>query len=489
MKVFKKVTAFLLASMMIFTAVSAQNAETEAETEKPFAIESLLAKQTVDHISQYYKFDITKEELYEKALRAAITEHPEVIESVMRAMLDDLDAYSGYLTEEELLAYAGDLSSTFVGIGVTIEELDGYIKVIAPIKNSPAEKAGIITGDRIISVNGESIVGKGIEYTQSLILGEEGSSVDVGVLHENGTQSVYTIIRARVKQATVYPAVLENNIGYIQVTQFSAPTPGEMKEALKNFDAVGIKKLIIDMRNNPGGDKDALVEMLQIFMPKGAVFHVNYKDEALNEVYYSTNRKAPAYDIAILINENSASAAEAFAGSMQDAGHTVVGMTSYGKGTVQMITPTIIGSAVKLTIATYSTAKKREINKVGVVPDAMIKNEVSRLDENPEVEKMQYCMEITSESEKTAIKAVQQRLYALKYYRGETDGVFTEELTKAVTQFQNAHGIEPTGKLDIMTQVEIANLSAGLETVVDLQLDAAKDILETGKIPDDLKTE
>lgn len=485
MKVFKRFAAIALAIVMLFGTAVAKTAE---DKKKPLAIEALLAEQTKDHIAKYYKFDITEEELYKRALQAVINENPELIEVAMRAMLDNLDTYSGYLTEEELLAYAGDLSSTFVGIGVTIEELDGYIKVIAPIKNSPAENAGIMPGDRIISVNGENIVGKGIEYTQSIILGEEGTSVDVGVLHENGTESVYKITRARVKQATVYPALLEDNIGYMQVTQFAAPTPGETKEALKFFEATGVKKLIIDVRNNPGGDKDALVEILKIFMPKGAVFHVNYKDEKLNETYYSTNRKVPAFDIAILINENSASAAEAFAGSMQDVGHTIVGMTSYGKGTVQMITPTIIGSAVKLTIATYSTAKKREINKVGVVPDAMIKNKEARLDENPEVEKMQYCMEINADSGKSAIKAVQQRLYALKYYRGETDGIFTEELTKAVSQFQTASGINATGELDIMTQVEIANRSANLETLVDLQLNAAIDILKTGKIPADLKT-
>ena len=118
----------------------------------------------------------------------------------------------------------------------------------------------------------------------------------------------------------------------------------------------------------------------------------------------------------------------------------------------------------------------------------MIKNETLRLDDNPDVEKVSYSIEITETSDAGAIKAIQQRLYALKYYRGETSGIFSEELTKAVQQFQSANGLEATGKLDIMTQVEIANLSADLETVADYQLAAAFDILETGIIPDELKT-
>lgn len=481
MKIFKKLTVFLLAVSMLFSVVSAA---------EPFSIQALLAEQTKDYIAQYYKFGITEDELYKKALHAVLTENPELIDTVMTAMIEDLDEHSEYLTDEEFHSFADSIEGTFVGIGVTIEELDGYIKVIAPIKDSPAEMAGIISGDRIVSVNGENIVGKGIEYAQSLILGAEGTPVDVGILREGSeTEIVYTIIRAFVKQTTVYPSVTKENIGYLQVTQFSTSTPADTKAALKDFETKGIKKLVIDMRNNPGGDKDALVEMLRLFMPKGAVFRVNYKDESLDEVYYSTKKPDYKYDdIVILINENSASAAEAFAGSMQDAGHTVVGMTSYGKGTVQMIMPTIIGSAIKLTVATYKTAKGREINKVGVVPDAMIKNETVRLDDNPDVEKVSYSIEITADSDAAAIKAMQQRLYALKYYRGETDGVFTEELTKAVVQFQSAHGLEATGRLDIMTQVEIANLSADLETIADYQLSSALDILKTGVIPEELKT-
>lgn len=442
--------------------------------------ETYVANALANFISQYYKFDVDTNAVYVKALDAVLEQHPEMLETVLKSMTETLDDYSYYLTAEEYGALLLDIDGEFVGIGVTIEERMGYVTVISPIEGSPAEKAGLLPGDKLSEVDGTSVVEKGIEFTRSLIVGERGTNVKIGVLREGCEETLYfDVTRDIIEQASVaYGLFEEDGIGYIKISQFTTSTPAELQKALDEFDAKGIKKLIIDVRNNPGGEKNSVIEVLGKFVPEGPVMHVEYKNSAMDEIYYSYNKNPGKYDIAVLTNEYSASAAEAFSGTMQDTKSAVlVGETTFGKGTVQTIHPISTGGAIKLTVATYTTANKNPINKIGVTPDYEIKNKVVPLSENPDIPSMQYDLEINAQSSEEAIKAVQYRLSALNMYFGEADGTYSEALTKATAAFQTSCGMEPTGVMDIMTQVNLANSTANIETLIDNQLETAVKVL------------
>lgn len=429
------------------------------------------------YIEKNYKHGVDGEDIYKRALEKVLEENPDMLATALEGMMDGLDNYSKYMPAEEYKSWMESLSGTFVGIGVTIEQRGDYIVVVSPISGSGAELAGVQAGDKIVSVDGTDVVGKTIESVRSLIVGDIGTTVDVGILRGNELIN-FTITRAPVEQTTVAHTVTDEGLGYIAISSFAETTPKDVSAALEDFDGKNIKKLIIDVRNNPGGELNSLLDTLRLFMPKGDILYINYKNEANNIVYTNDKNNSGKYEIVILANENSASAAEAFSASMKDAGvATIVGRTTFGKGSMQVIQRVITGGAIKLTVALYQSAGGSFVDGVGVTPHYYVKNVARKLNDNPTLPQMQYSLVVDENSSPEAIKAVELRLKLLSISPGAVDGVFDSDTKAAVSKFQLGKGLEPTGVLDIITQSELNNATRDIDTTVDRQYLKAVEIL------------
>lgn len=311
------------------------------------------------------------------------TTESELIEGAIRGIFQALDENSQYYTREEFQRLTEELSGEFIGIGVYIKEDKGSIIISEPIKGGPAERVGLQAGDEIISVNGENVKGKSLEEVTQLIKGEAGTTVKLGI-SRNNNRIYKNIKRAEIIINPVEFKILNDRIGYIKITQFNPHTYENVVSALREFDKKSITNIIIDLRNNPGGLLSEVVNILNLFIPEGPIVHVKYKDN-VEQTYYS-NLKKPKYKLAVLVNENSASASEIFAGAVKDTKvGTIIGVKTYGKGTVQNIIPLPYGDGIKLTIAEYQTPNKSTINKEGIQPDIIIKSQDQQLKKAIEV--------------------------------------------------------------------------------------------------------
>lgn len=296
----------------------------------------------------------------------------ELMEGAIKGLFWGLDENSNYYTKEEFETLLEDISGDFVGIGVYIKEEEGSIIIESPIEGGPAQKAGVKMGDKIVSVDGKNIKGMSTPEVIDLMKGEPNTKIKLGIEREKKPMTL-EVKREVIKINPVEYKILKDNIGYIKINQFNQHTYDNLVPALNKFDKENISNIIIDLRDNPGGLLDEVVEILGLFIPEGPIVHIKYRGD-IERTYYSKLKK-PKYKLAVLINENSASASEIFAGAVQDTKvGTIVGVPSYGKGTVQQIVPLPNGDGMKLTIAEYLTPNKRSIHKKGIKPDIIVEN-------------------------------------------------------------------------------------------------------------------
>lgn len=295
-------------------------------------------------------------------------------EGIYKGLLESLeDPYSVYYTEEEYADLLEKTEGTYCGIGAVVSQNadTGVITIVEPYEESPAAEAGILPGDIIYKVNGEEVTGEDLTQVVSKMKGEEGTTVDVTILRENEMLDV-TITRKQIEIETVEYEMLDNSIGYIEVSSFDGVTDEQFREALEDLEGQGQKGLIIDLRDNGGGRLDTVVDMLDRMLPEGVIVSTKTKDGS-GETYQSTDEEQFEKPLVVLINENSASASEVFAGAIQDYGTGVlVGTTSFGKGIVQSLFTLEDGSAVKLTTSEYFTPAGRNIHGDGLTPDVEV---------------------------------------------------------------------------------------------------------------------
>ncbi|NLP29577.1 MAG: S41 family peptidase [Clostridiales bacterium] len=281
------------------------------------------------------------------------------------------DPYSSYLTNEEYKELMMTTTGEYEGIGVTIApDQDGYINVVAPMDDSPAERAGIKSGDKIISVDGVEYRGDSIDRAASAMRGKEGTRVKIGVMRGNETFEL-EIIRASITLETVKSELFDNDIGYIRISSFEERTASDFEKALRDIEAKGAKGLIIDLRDNPGGLVDVCIEVADCLLPEGIVtFTENKKGE---RTYFKSKPGATSLPFVVLVNGGTASASEIVTGAVKDYEKgIVVGTTTYGKGIIQEILPLDNGDAIKLTIMQYFSPEGNTIHKIGIEPDYVI---------------------------------------------------------------------------------------------------------------------
>lgn len=316
-------------------------------------------QEVEEFIKEYYLHDVTDEQLMKGAVKG---------------LFYNLDDYSEYYTKDEFDKLIEDVSGSFVGIGIYMGDDNGHVTVFSPIKDGPAYKAGLKAGDIIVSVDGKDVTSYSSADVSDLIKGKIGTKVKLGIKRNDSKDTLYfNITRDEVKVNPVSYDTVNKSLGYLNISQFNDYTVENVDKALNYFDQHSIKNLIIDLRNNPGGSVDQVVDVLKKFIPAGSIVHIKYKDGTIQT--YSSSLKTPKYKLAVLINENSASASEIFAGAIKDRKvGTLVGVTTYGKGVVQEIIPLDNGDGIKLTIAEYLTPNKISIDGKGITPDIVVKN-------------------------------------------------------------------------------------------------------------------
>lgn len=296
-------------------------------------------------------------------------------DGVYKGLLSALnDPYSEYYTAEELASMMEQSEGIYYGIGayVSLDSATGLPKISGVIKNSPAEEAELRANDLIYEVDGKSTYGMSLTEAVAMIKGPEGTDVQLTLIREGESDYLeLTLTRQRVESPTVEFSMEEDDMAYIQVTEFDDVTVDQFAEALAMARGSGAKGIILDLRGNPGGNLSTVVEMCQMILPEGMIVYTEDKN-GRREEYESDGSRELELPLVVLVDMNSASAAEIMAGAIKDYGiGTLVGTTTFGKGIVQQIMPFRDGSAVKLTISAYYTPSGKNIHGTGIEPDVV----------------------------------------------------------------------------------------------------------------------
>lgn len=304
--------------------------------------------------------------------RAADVTDTQLLYGAIQGMIDALgDPYSTFFPPEEYTRWQDSLSGEYSGVGMEITIRDGRVTVVSPLPGTPAEAAGILPGDWIQAVDGESTEGWTLEQASMRIRGPEGTTVTLTVQHPDGTVEEITLVRQRIHVEAVRSRYLaEERVGYVRILRFDFETAALLGKALYAFPLQELSGLVIDLRNNPGGILSAAVEAASFFVDQGAV--VRTRGPSFGERSYPSRGNAlPNLPLAVLVNEGTASASEIMAGAIQDHGMGVlVGRKTFGKGLIQEIVMRLPdGGAIKLTTGEYFTPSGRPVQDVGLTPD------------------------------------------------------------------------------------------------------------------------
>ena len=315
----------------------------------------------VNHIKKNYYKDIDNETLNTGLIKGVVNS------------LDD--PYSEFMTKEELKKFMESTNGKYVGVGLVVSPgKDGYITVVSPIKGSPAYKAGIKSGDRIIKVDEVEYSAETMQDAVNKMRGEEGKVVNITVLREEQKQKKvheFKIKRETIKLQTVDGRILEKNIGYIAISEFDKPTYDDFMKELEVLKKKGAQKLLLDLRGNPGGLLDVCTKIADVFLDKGTIVYTKYKDGKKD--YYYSDEKKEDMPLVVLVNGGSASASEIVSGALKDRKRAkLVGTQTFGKGIVQRLFNLPYETAVKLTISEYFTPNGNNIHKVGITPDVVV---------------------------------------------------------------------------------------------------------------------
>ena len=302
----------------------------------------------------------------------------ELLESAIRGMVRDLDAHSEYLDADEYRDIRVSTTGTYTGVGVEVAELDGIIHVVTPIVGSPAARSGIQSGDKIVAVDGVRVEPDNLRETIGRMRGRPGSEVTITVTR-NDERIEHRMRRETVRVASVHAELLAPAYGYVRLGQFSETTARELSRSLDDLadrnDGM-LDGLILDLRNNPGGVLDAAVDVSDLFLDAGLI--VSADGRSAESRFSRSAHRGDVLDgsnIAVLVNEGSASASEIVAGALQDHGRAIViGTNTFGKGLVQTVMPLSKGRAIKLTTSRYYTPSGSSIHGTGITPDVYVAN-------------------------------------------------------------------------------------------------------------------
>ena len=350
MSLIKKIPFFVLVFLFIFQKSFSDNSEIYKKIDLFGEVLEKINDEYVDEIDQ------------SKSMDAAIN-----------GLLQSLDPYSTYMTPESFESMQTETSGEFGGLGIEVGMEAGVVKVISPIDNTPASKAGLKAGDYIVKINDTQVQGKSLTEAVELMRGPVGSSIEITVRRRGEKKAlIFNITREIIEVQSVKFELLENNIGYIRLTSFNENSSSQVKEKIEKLNNnKKLKGYILDLRNNPGGLLSQAIKISDFFLDNGEIVSTKIRQPSENRKWFAkkgdlTNGKT----VLVLINNGSASASEIFAGALKDHKRAIiVGENSYGKGSVQSIIPLKNRGAIRLTIAKYYLPSGKSISEVGVTPD------------------------------------------------------------------------------------------------------------------------
>jgi len=334
--------------------------------------------QNIDEL--YEKIDLFSEVL-EKIQNEYVEEidRAETIDAAINGLLQSLDPYSGYMNPEIFKESQEETSGEFGGLGIEVTMEAGVVKVISPIDDTPAAKAGVKAGDYIVQINGKQVQGKTLMEAVNLMRGPVGTSIEITIRRKSLKKAkVIKIIREIIEVRSVVSKQIQNRIGYLRLRAFNENSGVQLKNEIskieKNKKTVGY---ILDLRNNPGGLLSQAVKISDFFLDNGEIVSTNGRKSNENRKFFAQKGdKINGKPLIVLINNGSASAAEIVAGALQDQKRAVLlGETTYGKGSVQSIIPLKNRGAIRLTVSKYYLPSGKSISEVGVIPDIRIEAE------------------------------------------------------------------------------------------------------------------
>lgn len=436
-----------------------------------------------------------------------------LIEGALKGMFSTMDPYTTYFSNEEAEGFIGGIEGTYEGIGISFSREDQDPVVNEVFKGSPAEEAGILTGDIIVDVEGQPVKDKTDEEIAALIKGEEGTQVTIGIMRKGKTEVIrFEVVRRKIDMSPVSYSI-EGDIGYIKLDSFTSNSSRFMEEALQEMDSKNITKIILDLRDNPGGEVSQAVGIARKFVPKGLITRLDFKSESQTDYEYHSDLQELKYKLVLLVNRMSASASEILAGAVQDTkAGILIGTKTYGKGKVQNIYPMLTPEAyekyryetgegiinaydlngkietdlkddeiigwTKITTGAYYTPNGRMIDGVGLDPDIYVENEntVNNIDVRS-ISKLRKTKKPTLNSDSVDVYNAEKILLLLGYEVDTPDTVMDEKTFKAVMEFQKSIGLFPYGVLDFSTQQALNDKLDELVKKIDKQYAKALEIL------------
>lgn len=496
---YRKLTGFLaIVLCVIFLQQILVYGASEASA---YEIDGGYLKSVIDMINHRYRGEVNSKEL---------------VEGAIRGMLGTLDPYSTYFDSSESEAFYHDLQGTIEGIGVTLEIRDGYVVVFKVYSNSPAEKAGILPGDRIISIDGKSVIGTSVEEAAQLLRGDAGTTVSLRILRDGNKTLTFKVKREKIEISPVEYKIT-NDICYIKIEYFNANTNKYVTQALNEADKRKVTKVILDLRNNPGGEVAQAVAVASKFVPKGLITKLDFKAEDMKDLEYFSNLEKQKYKVAVLVNGSTASASEVVAGAIQDSGAGVlIGTKTFGKAKVQSVIPILTPEAyknyeaklgikvvdvyelmtkygifprddeimgtVKITTGVYSTPKGRVIDGIGLTPDFVVDDPepVNGVDIRS-LQELSVTWKPDLGNSGIDIYNAEKILKALGYDVDTPDTYLDEKTYRAISKFRTDKNLYPGGVLDFTTQKALNGEIEKLVMKYDRQYAKAIEVLKSGK--------
>lgn len=401
----------------------------------------------------------------------------ELIRGSIKGMVNALDdPYSEFFTPEAFKEFNENASGNFGGIGVVIIMRENYVTAVSVLEGSPAERAGIKAGDKFVQVDGKDITNMTLTEVSQFLRGEKGTEVEVGVMR-NGIKQIlkFNVKRDIIEVNPIEYEILEDDIGYLKISEFNEHTISNLDKSLSEFKKNGVKGIILDLRNNPGGILDQAIRVATRFVPEGPIVNVVSK-YGKAKTYHSKTKPYP-FKLVVLINEGSASAAEIVSGAIKDRNMgTLVGETTFGKATVQRTLNLGPVGGVKLTIGRYTTPNGTDINKTGIKPDVEVKVDHGDLSD---ILPLSGERTLNSGYVGLDVMALQQRLKILNLYDKEPDGIYDCDTQKAVKTLQKKNDVFPTGVAnETFYRILDKSLADIINTRKDAQFKKAIDVLK-----------
>ena len=353
-----------------------------------FFIFLIISQKSYSNNSEIYKKIDLFGEVLEKINKEYVDEvdQSKSMDSAINGLLQSLDPYSAYMSPESFGNMQTETSGEFGGLGIEVGMEAGVVKVISPIDNTPASKAGIKAGDYIVKINGIQVQGKSLSEAVDLMRGPVGSSIEITVRRVGVKKAIiFNITREIIEVQSVKSKLVENNIGYIRLTSFNQNSSEQIKKKILNLNKnKDLKGYILDLRNNPGGLLSQAIKISDFFLDNGEIVSTKSRKVSENRKWFAKEGDlTEGKTLVVLINYGSASASEIVAGALKDHKRAIIiGENSYGKGSVQSIIPLTNKGAIRLTIAKYYLPSGKSISEVGVTPDIEVleKSDKFRID-------------------------------------------------------------------------------------------------------------